>query len=110
MKSSEVLNKAADYIEEHGWCQRKLGTKEGRACANGAMWAAIAGNPLATFEDHDVWRCQSEFFAESRKALANHLGLSRYSIPDWNDAPERIADDVIYEMRICAKGLDAEGR
>ncbi len=87
----EILLKAADYIDKHGWCQRRafIGKK---ACLLGAVAAVIDGGigtatitPTAAYEK-----------AYCRLAkLVSGMG-------NWNDAPGRTKDEVVAVLRTAA--------
>lgn len=49
MKPAEVLNRAADYIEEHGWTHTaEIGIKDGRVCAAQAIQRVAPHNSDAS--------------------------------------------------------------
>ena len=86
MTPQEHLNAAADYIEEHGWCQTVLRDGE-RVCVIGAIRAVHKGRSL-----------------EPRDPV---YGLLRERIgPDnivaWNDDPGRTVEDVLAALRGAA--------
>jgi hypothetical protein len=103
MKPSEVLNKAADYIEEHGWARLAFETEDGKVCISGGINRACGSTDALLYDGHIGWRPKNE----AREALTKHLGRN---FVEWNDLVAQSADDVLHELRICAKGLDAEGR
>jgi hypothetical protein len=83
MQTSEVLNRAADLIEKRGWWSP---TSKGALCANNAISEA-ADSP----------------YAAAHEAFKNHIGGRVITdIWDWNDAPDRTADEVIATLRACA--------
>ena len=73
----------ADYIREHGWCQRQLhdGSK---SCIVGAMFRSIGGWP----------------FYQERGRLERHTGTKILSL--WNDAPGRTAEEVLQVLEDAA--------
>ena len=90
-----VLLDAAQYIREHGWCQNTVSTKDGRVCAVGAIGAAYE----AAFHDKG---CGIAITAMEH--LDRHLSISGpWSIPKWNDAPGRTAEDVVAAMEEAAR-------
>ena len=87
MTSAQVLGKAADYIEEHGWCQRINESADGRVCVEGALFKVTTGWPVAA-----VVR------------LTQYLGLAADgAIWAWNDHPKRTRRKVIRALRAAAK-------
>lgn len=101
MNTSEVLNRAADLIEEHGWGQGSpamLG--EGGLCAMGALGLATWGEVTDRYEA--IHHCPAG------QAVANYIGdqpglLSGHDrIWDWNDKPGRTASEVIEVLRAAA--------
>jgi hypothetical protein len=70
---------AADYIEQHGWCQH-IGKINGHVCASVAL--NMVGCPNMSW-----------------LALTHLVGRS---IPRWNDAPGRTKEEVVAAMRKAA--------
>ena len=105
MNTSEVLNTAADLIEEHGWTQGHEGWRghDSGLCLEGALAAALglgarAGERLA------VYACPAY------AAVADYLDLQpmpkiapvRDSLWGWNDRQNRTATEVIATLRAAA--------
>ena len=92
MKQAEVLNKAADILEEKGWCQRDFRDSSGRRCVMRAIEdaALLLGNLDA---------CNVE------EKFRQYLGVN--SLIKWNDDPraERNAAQVITKLRECANAI-----
>lgn len=88
-KARAVLNAAADYIEEHGWCQHAL-QFEGRVCVFGAINAATCGDPgsLDALAPDIIVR------------LRDTTGTC--NIASWNDARHRTKEQVIWALRKAA--------
>jgi hypothetical protein len=93
---SEILLKAAEHLERHGWRQGDYGTLNEPCCAHGAMFAV------------------TDFHADESARIEAKRMFSRFiNAPsiDWNDAPGRTANEVIAALRgaanneesICAK-------
>lgn len=136
--TSEVLNRAADLIQERGWVSGPEGWPDSYLPANsplciegGLLAAQGLTSRAATSEESglrtcpayvavmahlatdDRWRCSSDW-VESGNALAY----------EWNDAPGRTAAEVIEVLRAAAaieqareadhtltiEPLDADGR
>lgn len=102
----QILRGAAEYISEHGWNQGDFrDAQTGAVCAAGGIFAVLG------FEyDEDGLPASNttykEYVAETALAmLADSVGIvppghsSISDIPEWNDAPERTAEDVILAMK-----------
>lgn len=79
----EVLRRAADYIEQHGWCQNTMSTPSGRVCLVGALLAAApdAGSAQVT-------------------RILDRLGPG---IVSWNDYVGRTKEEVTARLRSAAE-------
>lgn len=103
----KALMDAADVIRKRGWCQ-KFHDGE-RVCAVGALHVAFGSTPtlrvlpngtsIPVFEPS--WPDGCDVAADHVKAVL-HLGEWE-SLPDWNDAPERTADEVISALEAAAR-------
>ncbi len=106
MTPQEMLQEAADYLAEHGWCQgnffenndESLDVCAGRgnaACAIGALHAVrvrklrVLGVPVYT-----------GIVGDAAGLLSTYLDY--IPVPAWNDDPERTAEDVILALRRAA--------
>jgi hypothetical protein len=89
MQTSEVLDRAADLIEERGWWQdrRDFPWLSGGLCA---------ANAIASAQD-----CNG--YQRAYDALIAYLGVPDLSdIWRWNDEPDRTSAEVIEVLRACA--------
>jgi len=87
---SDVLERAADLLEEFGWCQGKAGSKEeGEFCMFGA---------LITAQD-DVKGPHRGVYKATR--CLDDLGGGNFI--DWNDAPGRTKAEVVAALRAAAQ-------
>lgn len=86
-KDAEILLRAAEIIEERGWCQRSFGDyKRGPKCAAGAIIEAA----------HDAHRGgRVHELIRRAKPTGDHLML-------WNDADGRTAAEVVARLRGAA--------
>lgn len=93
MTTREVLLAAAALIERDGWTQGGDGRDGCRRCMQVALGDVC-----------DVERSKSgvRLYISARDRLWAHLGIT--SGAQWNDAPERTADDVIAALRAAAEG------
>lgn len=92
-RTAEILETAAEVIEERGWCQNVLVSDDGRFCAIGAINEA----------SYRVWGLNALRFEASRQSI---LALDRQVqgfCHDWNDRPERSEFDVIDALKHAAK-------
>jgi hypothetical protein len=101
MKTSEVLNAAADLIEARGWRQGEPGWRSGGSaglCLEGALIAALSLDHL------EVYGCPAY------AAVADYLDRTpapsiapvKDALWQWNDAPGRTASEVIEVLRAAA--------
>ena len=91
MTPQEVLLGAADYLEEHGWCQGVMKDKQGRCCANGAMFeVSVRGAPEEP----------KEYFFEAQELLMDYTGTR--TVSNWNDAEDRTVEEVVSTLRKVA--------
>lgn len=91
-----MLLDAAEYLEDFGWCQKRVGSVGGPRCVHGAMLAVIAG-------EDDYY---NDIFKAANRLLCKHLGLNLYiystcGFPagNWNDEPDRTKEEVIAALR-----------
>ncbi|QTF81819.1 hypothetical protein SEA_GUEY18_34 [Gordonia phage Guey18] len=92
---SEVFDAAADILEKDGWSQGKLHQPDGSHCALGAL--AVASETKVCDETITL----NERWPRLYSKLAHYL--DSWDIPDWNDYPERTAQEVIDALRGLAK-------
>lgn len=92
MTPAEVLRKAAEYLETHGWMQGDYGVPGGPSCLLGAMRKTTR----ATTPDYDI------AYWAIRKSVGGRLPV------EWNDQPGRTAEEVIAKLREVADQLDAK--
>ena len=102
--TSEILNKAADLIEERGWVQ---GTGWGRdtaaLCLEGGI--AAAAGIVRTLGNGFIYQGCPAYDAVC-SYLNRHPRPRQYpvldSLWDWNDTPGRTAEEVIEVLRAAA--------
>jgi hypothetical protein len=107
MQTSEVLNKAADLIEERGWSQ---GTGWHTAladsvpvCAEGGIWCATETDNNR--RDYAALRAaKGAFRAYLTDRFPEHIHPNAGCVIgwSWNDDPERTAAEVIEVLRAAA--------
>lgn len=97
--TSEILNRAADLIEERGWTSGPRGMEvDGPLCLEGAIGAVIGAEVIGGLRPFyaysDVEACPAG------TAVIAYLGEQH---PDqWNDRPGRTATEVIEVLRAVA--------
>lgn len=129
MSAADDLRAAADLLERDGWTQGVYHRAVGGRCAHCALGAVAVvtgfhrvGVPPTYLEEVAVGEVDWDYarkpdlygtfstpeakrndaaVAWVRKVIDTHL------IPDWNDAPERTADEVIAALREAADEADA---
>lgn len=75
MTPAEILDKAADYIEEHGWVRDTYQTRTGEVCVLGAIGLVCSGGQrLIAWDD------------QATRALRDFIDLPHpSSLSAWND-------------------------
>lgn len=86
-----ILRRAADLIEQRGWCQHRLQDSQGRLCFNGGIMAAIGMTNFVNAKPL-IGLPASEF------AFERLGGEPAY----WNNAPERTKEEVVAKLRELA--------
>jgi len=95
-EASKLLLKAADLIEELGWCQHALSDAKGRLSMSGALMVAHYGvTKKVSDEDHEA-----TIQAAWRKLRRNFY----CAVPTWNDVPYRTKEEVVAKLRAVALG------
>jgi hypothetical protein len=92
--AADTLNRAADLLEEFGWCQNALGSKAlGEMCAVGALCDA-----------HKDLGAGPEIFRDVLGALGLPLTeTAADKLAGWNDASGRTKDQVVARFREAAR-------
>lgn len=105
VRTSEVLNKAADLLERHGWTQGAFGWSlehgRGRLCLEGGILAAqgiqyVAGNG-ATNKVHHQELVECPAYVAVRDYLDTQMPLWM-----WNDMTARSQAEVVMVLRAAA--------
>lgn len=102
MNTSEILNQAADYIEEYGWvqCGGWYPLWEEPACLEGAMRVVTmqhTGEDIFTAPADSKW---GPLYARAKAAMRNYLGVGNPWV--WNDEIGRTEEEVIEALRAAA--------
>jgi len=104
MPTSEVLNRAADLIEERGWGQGggTWAACEGAICIDEAVARALGFTGCNAFPSQGgIWPQDLDETAPS-VAIREYLDFHGYNLYHWNDSPGRTASEVIEVLRACA--------
>ncbi|MCW2938472.1 MAG: hypothetical protein JWN00_1457 [Actinomycetia bacterium] len=112
-----ILLKAADVIEARGHHRGDYAPSDTRSdlrtcpvCVLAAINVATNHHPVTDFFNYGM----DEPEAQAAAALAKHLGLAECITPheltdvvgeEWNDAPDRTAEQVTAALRECAASL-----
>ena len=100
MRPQEVLSRAADAIEEHGWTQGNSGNTQIGFCISGAMMHV-------GFSFHALDRAY-DILCDRLGVLGCHPTLTRrIMIPKWNDEPGRTKEQVVTMLRELASSLES---
>jgi hypothetical protein len=108
---AEILDRAADVIDERGHCKGTLENSRRAVCANGAILVAYHGVPDWP---GDLGAPEHNTLLGAIRSLAAAVDASaivlEWGVPDWNNAPERTAAEVTSTMRAVALTLRAQQR
>lgn len=123
MRTSEILHRAADLIEERGWTSGSLGWYEGNdaapLCIEGGIMAALGvrfgwahdenNQPIESWPDDDTpTKGASDIIREcpAYAAVQEYLGLNEdFDLYRWNDGwggGARTKEQVIETLRTVA--------
>jgi hypothetical protein len=91
-EAAELLEKAADAIDVHGWRQNNFGTKITGFCIIGALRHA----------DNDQ---HSSAFYDALYQIGDRIVFHWGWIAHWNDNPDRTQGEVTDVLRHTAKDL-----
>ncbi len=101
----DVLDAAADHIQQHGWCQGDYAfypeddsVEIPTCCAAGAIQYVIAGDAY----DYCVGQGAKEALLLDIGTPPDEIFSAEVEIGVWNDRDERTADEVIATLRRVA--------
>jgi len=105
VNTSDILNRAADLIDERGHWKGWYCGPNGQLCARGAMY--IAAGVVPPSEPEGVWSgdCDHEAVNAATKRLDAHVGVLTER---WNDLDATTAADVTDALRGAAEAARAE--
>lgn len=93
------LDRAADLIDQHGWCRGQYEDHRGHLCALGAIRRAIWG------EDHNFGVCD---VTPPHQAMIDYL--CQRNLPNWNDKLGQRKTNVTAALRTVALMLRTTGK
>jgi hypothetical protein len=104
--TADVLRKAADVIDQRGWCQGSFVPPNSDpltapVCAEAAI--SVAGGVLPFGRGFASAGVDAAIAARAARRVFRHR--VQRPISDWNDEPERTAEQVTAELRACANEL-----
>jgi hypothetical protein len=102
VNTSEILDKAADLIEERGWNQGWYVNDCGGMCVRGAMFAAVGvAIPVSKTAPWPTYEPQlgRDVYAAT-VVMDEHV---RTPVERWNDYPRRTAAEVVEALRAAAR-------
>jgi hypothetical protein len=115
--ADKILNRAADYIEEHGWTQGEYhNSEDNTVCTMGAINKLTLGRFYVDY----LGGFRETALANRKRAVeafVQHLGPSGQPyfgspesyIVDWNDDTLGLTEEqVVHELRIAAKEASGE--
>lgn len=93
----EYFLKAAEIIEEKGWCQHAYTGMLGEVCLSEALKRAAAEiNPDNTFQFiSELTKVEMEF--------SKHIDSASWSTVRWNDQPGLTKENVLSKLREVAE-------
>lgn len=104
MNTADILDKAADLIEERGWHQGDYVGPTGCLCPYGAMYLAVGITPAGRGNTNDWpgWTPdRGGPFLDAARWLARYLRGRAVSV--WNDAEGRTKEEVVSTLRAAAQ-------
>lgn len=100
------LRAAADVLERDGWTQGRLGTADGPKCAVGSIY--FVATDCRDMGDESYVKAETDRAEEAGRALSRQIGVPRDLVPEWNDAGNRTAAEVIAALRAAADRAEAQ--
>ena len=97
---AQICDRAAQILEEDGWCQHTEHDDSGAHCAYGAIDSALERYPEVLSPSVAGWIRMKIASQAKRKLTSNMI--------NWNDTPGREAHEVIDLFKGLAKDLRNE--
>lgn len=105
MNTADILDRAADLIEERGWNQGWYVNECGGLCAVGAMYTAAGVELPVGAEFPDIPDEVSNAVLRAFRVFGDHV---KRLASAWNDAPGRTKEEVVSTLRAAAQAARAE--
>lgn len=107
IKASTIAARAAEVVEERGHTKgRSMDSKTGCVCLVGGIYQALADHNVRGHAAEDTDSLIREYLVAMLK-LPNPTG---WSVPEWNDAEERTAEEVIAALKNVSEILRKEDK
>lgn len=101
-QSATVLELAAELLETHGWCQGKM-YDGNRSCVVGAITRVEREQNMGKKLAFCARRVDPGYMFYSFLVTEGVIDPGQsFSIPEWNDVPDRRIEDVLSALRKAA--------
>jgi hypothetical protein len=102
--TADVLSRAADLLEEFGWCQGALARDENGAAIGNAVMPACVVDPHAISFCYEgaLRRAAFDFSGDPDGDLYEDAWYAGAGDPSWNDKPGRTKSEVVTALREAA--------
>lgn len=100
---ADVLDRAADYLEKHGWIQGQLRGYASPSYPNSDPVGVCATGAIEAVAELELDRVHAR--QELVSYLVTHELWPHHHVPHWNDMTSRTKQEVLDAVRACAKEL-----
>ena len=98
-QAAAILERAADLLEEFGWCQGRLGGKSvGEMCLMGAMYEAM----LDVGVPENIAPLRAALLRVGVPVGVGTAQVANAAEAEWNDEPGRTKAEVVAKLREAA--------
>ncbi len=107
-ENGQTLIDAANYLDEHGWCQGAAGRPDGGVCLYGAIAAVVGAAKFidGNFIDGNNLRIDTDSPNLTRFVAIQNLIESKERFPFgaayWNDKVAKSKEEVVAKLRELA--------
>lgn len=112
MTLPDAYRAAAAKVRE-GWCQHILQNDRGDVCALGGLSQALHGTPFRVHKLEDVLPLAKAIRPDVEREITDPLfpaSPSLHVIVDWNNRPQRTAEEVATLFEATALFLEEEAK
>lgn len=102
-ETAALYEKAAAYVREHGLAKRNFELPDGRVCATGALARAAGMGALVIVQKDDLLDPLAKMLGWPGRGVGEVSRLGQ--ITDWNDTPERTAEEVAVMLERTAAAI-----